>query len=399
MKVGNWRWVYLSVAFWAWGNLSAYADPKEWTLLVYLDGNNSLDAEGPATLQQLETIGSTPDINLVVQWASAATKSTKRLLLQKSTDPSKVTSPVLEEFGTTDMGDYHTLVDFVGWASVRFPAKHYFLVLWDHGSGWHDTSAVFPSHLDIGFDDLSGHAISTLQTGVAMAQIAQIIGHKLDLLANDACLMAMVEIANEVSDSVEVYAGSEELEPDSGWPYDKILARWVARPNMSAADLARIIAEEYVGLYQVDGKDSDDATYSAFDLSHIGDLDKSVAALAGRFSKLSGAEIQGFQKAVSQTQNFDEGDYLDLGDLGSQIASQHLASIPDDLIDGIRQAVSSFVIESHGTSRYANATGVSIWIPQDRDSYDHFMPLYRQLKFEAQTSWGTAMAGLVHVAP
>ncbi len=386
------------VAFWGIG---ASAQTKDWTFLVFINGNNSLDSYGEVNLKQMETVGSTANINVVVQWASsAASGDAKRLLVQKSTDPSKVTSPVLQDLGKTDMGDYRTLVDFVKWAVANYPAKHYFLDLWNHGSGWHDArSAISPRPLDISFDDLSGNSITTAQTGVAMAQIAQIIGHKIDLLANDACLMAMVEIGKEVANSVEVYAGSEELEPSLGWPYDKILARWVSQPGATAADIARMVTEEYVNSFIADGKDLDDATYSAFDLSRIDAVDTQIGRLAAQLRQVSGSELAAVQKAASQTQTFDDGDYLDVGDLVTNLAAQRLPSLSDETLTSVRQAVSDLVIESRGTSKYTRATGATIWLPQVRSNYDQYISLYRQLQFDLQTSWSSALATLISSQP
>src|SRR4051812_25347735 len=70
---------------------------KEWTFMVFLNGNNNLDRFGTTNLKQMETVGSTNDLNIVVQWASEAASTTKRLLVQKSSDPSKVTSPIVQE--------------------------------------------------------------------------------------------------------------------------------------------------------------------------------------------------------------------------------------------------------------------------------------------------------------
>jgi hypothetical protein len=68
-----------------------------------------------------------------------------------------------------------------------------------------------------------------------MDEAAKIIGHKVDVIGFDACLMAMVEVGHELTNSVNVMIGSEETEPARGWPYDLMMARWVKQPKATAA--------------------------------------------------------------------------------------------------------------------------------------------------------------------
>ena len=88
---------------------------KEWTLLVYLNGHNNLDSFGALNINQMEQVGSTKDINVVVQWASEAVATTKRLYVKKDNDPNTVTSPVVQDMGKVDMGDWRNVVEFVRW--------------------------------------------------------------------------------------------------------------------------------------------------------------------------------------------------------------------------------------------------------------------------------------------
>ena len=49
------------------------------------------------------------------------------------------------------------------------------------------------------------------------------LGRKLDVLAMDACLMTMIEVAWQVRGHASVLVGSEEEEPGDGWPYNTVL--------------------------------------------------------------------------------------------------------------------------------------------------------------------------------
>jgi hypothetical protein len=164
-------------------------------------------------MKQMEKVGSTSDINIVSQWASYGRGTTDRLYVVKSDRPNKVVSPVVQSLGNIDMGDWHNLVDFIKWGVQNYPARHYFVDVWDHGSGWHslrlqggEARSQFKP-FDISFDDNTGNAITTQQLGESLAEAAKAIGHKVDLYASDACLMGMAEVAHELTDSVEVFGG------------------------------------------------------------------------------------------------------------------------------------------------------------------------------------------------
>src|SRR5262249_38757842 len=77
--------------------------PKKWTFLVFISGNNFRDM-GERHIRYMEQVGSNDQINIVVEWGSYSTHKVLRLLVQKSTDPSRITSPILQDLGAVDMG-------------------------------------------------------------------------------------------------------------------------------------------------------------------------------------------------------------------------------------------------------------------------------------------------------
>jgi len=374
-------------------SLSAQAAQKEWTMLVFLNGNNNLDSFGTTNLKQMETVGSTGDINVVVQWASEATDTTKRMLIQKSTGGG-VSSPVVQSLPRIDMGDYQQLVEFVRWGVANYPAKHYFIDIWNHGGGWHRSAngGMLLKPLDISYDELSGHSITTPQLGMALAEAAKIIGHKVDLYASDACLMAMGEIAFEVADSVEVFAGSEETEPGRGWPYDTFLKRWIKNAKASAVEVGKMLTEEYTQSY-IDQHDGD-VTYSVFDLSKIDQLVTSVKAMATSIAKLSPSDARTMATAAGRAQGFAYSDYVDFGDFLAQAQATRSNAIPTDVLNNAKSALSNVVIEAKNTSRYSKATGLSLWIPLESYTYSEHSEKYCELKFDKATSWGDAVKNL-----
>jgi len=375
------------------GNPEATTQPKEWTFLIFLNGNNNLDSFGALNINQMEKIGSNAKINIVVQWASLENGTVKRLYVKKDSDTSKVTSPVIENMGRVDMGDWKSLVDFVRWGSEKYPAEHYFVDVWNHGSGWHDKKGGIggPSPMDISFDDLSGNHMTTKQLALALQESAKIIGHKIDLYASDACLMAMVEIANEVKDSVNVFAGSEDVEPGAGWPYDTFLARWNALSDASPQNVAKVLSQEYAKSYQ---GTSNEVTFSAFDLNFLPELNASIRRFSESFQGLSASAARQVLQIASRSQNFTNSDYVDFIDFMENLKSSQISSLDTGALSDMNAATKAVII-ANDTVRFPKAHGMAIWIPTSSYQYQQYSDLYSRLLFDQETHWGDVLKKMV----
>ena len=376
---------------------------KEWSFLIYLNGNNNLDSFGTTNITQMEKVGSSDQINVVVQWASLASKKVKRLYITKGNNPKAVTSPVIQDMGSVDMGSWKSLSDFIQWGVSKYPAKHYFVSVWDHGSGWHalrtqmrkpivKTNIFFPT--DISWDDNTGSSISTLQLSQALAEGAKAIGHKIDLFATDACLMAMAEVATEVSDSVEFYAGSEEVEPAAGWPYEMILSRWTSNPKIGADEVGKIVTDEYVKSYSGGSNGSANATYSVFNLNKLNTFLQSFSTFASLLGKVDSSEKETILKAAQNTQNFTYADYSDLSDFLSNLIALPLNPSFKTEVSTLTNHLQELMVANSTTSNFSKAKGLSIWLPVDLTSYKDHSDQYQTLKFNSSTHWGEALLGL-----
>lgn len=381
---------------------SAQAAEKDWTLLVFLNGNNNLDRFGALDINEMEQVGSTDKINVVVQWASLRAGSTKRVYVKKDDNTNAVTSPVVQDMGRVDMGDWRSLVDFIEWGVKNYPAKRYFVDVWDHGSGWHRlkmmNNGIAPT--DISWDDNTGHHITTQQLGDALREGARIIGHKIDLYGSDACLMAMAEVANEVSDSVSFFAGSEEVEPGDGWPYDGVLRRWAATPAIEGGELGKILTEEYIASYSrklsARGSQGDsEVTFSIFDLNKMDLLNNAVTTFGNKLTQLTADERTKVRTAINSTQSYAYADYGDLLDFVRYVERAGISRIDQQSISAIRNAVSEFVVVNQGTAQYQDSHGVAIWLPASSSTYNTYVTRYKALRFHGNTHWGDVLAEIL----
>lgn len=368
---------------------------KEWTFMLFLNGHNNLDSYGAININQLETVGSTADVDFVVQWASSAADTTKRIHVEKDTDTDKVTSPVIEDMPRVDMGDYQELVKFVKWTVEHYPSKHYFIALWNHGSGWERNGVA--GARSISFDDFSGHHMTTEQVGDAMKQAAEIIGHKVDIVGSDACLMAMLEVNEQFAPWVATTVASEELEPALGWPYDTLAARWTAKPRATAADIVTILTEEYQKLYLPGGPGfgHGDVTLSSADLSKGATLNAAIQAFGEKIRKLDHDSLAKVKAASEAALRFYTEEYVDLGDFVKEVAKQEIPGFDHAALEPLRNAISAYVISNHTTPKYELATGISFWLPTSSWNYDSYKDRYEGLRFDKATEWSKTVSALV----
>lgn len=264
----------------AWLLPTATAQPvDDWTFLVYLDGDNNLEAEGITDFLEMASIGSDSNVNVLVLFdrtpgyssAYGDWTDTRR----GRVDPNDVPDGAWgTSIGEANMGDPNTLVDFVEWGMQNFPAQRYAVVLWDHGNGWRgqppDESPLFKSVCQ---DDTDGDTLVIREVRQALETIEN-DASRLDLVGFDACLMGMVEVAYEIREPADVMVGSEKTEPLDGWPYDTILGDLQVTPTMSAGSLGTVIVQRYWQSY------SESETMSAVGLGWMSGLGQKIDALA-----------------------------------------------------------------------------------------------------------------------
>ena len=367
---------------------SAHSAEKEWTFLTFLNGFNSLDDFGYLDLNEMEKVGSTDQVNVVVQWASLKTKQVKRLSIKKDADTNEVTSPILENLGRVDMGDYRTLVDSMRWAVKNYPAKHYFINIWNHGNGWH--LAGKPLTRDISYDDLSGNRITTEQLGEAVAQVSREIGRKIDIVGSDSCLMAMAEVVAQAKDSIGTFIGSQEVEPAEGWPYDELLTRWNAGGPKTAKNIASILTRSYL-----DSLPGASATLSGVDLGGYPALASAMRDLAAEIVAQPALVREEIFNVSLTAQSYTLDDYIDLGDLLDLIAANAKIRLRPEILSHAKSALDRYVIANEVSSDYQRSHGVSIWMPHSSTQYKMYQARYSGLVFNRDTNWLDAIRAIL----
>lgn len=355
-------------------------DPNlaDWTFLVYMAADNDLELQGLLDIDEMEAAGQSDKVNVLVQVDLLAGDSgmtdewteTRRYFIEGDKQREEINPLLVESLGEQNMGDPNVLTDFIVWGVQNYPANHYALILWNHGSGW--LGIAFDDSTP-GFDELSmkdlGGALSRAlpQTGI----------DKLDIIGFDACLMAQLDVLNTVRPYADIAIASEELEPGAGWDYEAFLSAVYNRSTIEPDALAAEIVESYVE-YFVEVEPDEYVTLSAVDLEKVPALTQSLEQLG---QLLSSDPVQ-FASAIGDARRSAEGYatfYSEEAEYYASIDLWHFASIlaqrsPNEqasaaaqaVMEGVEQAVIS---EAHGTG-FQFSKGIAIYFPRLSQFYD-----------------------------
>jgi hypothetical protein len=330
---------------------------KEWTIMVFVNGKNNLEPYALKDMNEMEQVGSSDKVNIVAEtglisgYGTLPWTGTARFLIKKDADTKKVTSPIVQNMGKVDMGDYKSVVDFVQWAQATYPAKHYMLVVWNHGAGWIKSAGMIDPK-GISYDDETNNHINTPQMGLMFKAIG-----KIDVYGSDACLMQMPEVDYEIKDYVSYIVGSEETEPGDGYTYNTFLAPIVARPTMSALEVAKQATNAYADHYG-----TQDFTQSLVDSSalpaFVTKVNAFVAAAMAANEKAVIKSVLPQVQAYAYAENKDLWHFLSLYSAAS--ANAGVKATAKDLQDYI---TNTLVLVNRANATYANSHGISVYLP------------------------------------
>ncbi len=398
-------------------------DKAKWTFMVYMAGDNNLSSAGDHDLVEMRSVGSTDDVNVVVEFDNEGAHGTRRYHIQKNGAGERA-----ETLGETDSGDPTVLLDFVSWAAASYPAERYGLVLWNHGGGWEPSEidriarsvgsgdystreasersatplgrAFFRPTLETIFnlpsaseraicsDDGSGHSLDTVELGNVLAAIVQLLGQPLDLLGMDACLMSNFEVAYQAQPYARYMVASEENEPNQGWPYDAVLGELTANPDAPTEVLAAHIVEAYLRSY-LDRGYTNPVTQSAFDLARAGQVADKLDALADAVIADLPAGVMALWSAQREAARFWHNTLWDVThfceELEKATASQAVREASQAVRASLEPGPENFILaERHSGDKVARCGGLTIYLISPLTDISRF---YADLEFARKHRW------------
>lgn len=339
----------------------------KWTVMIYLDADNNLGSASRMDLEEMQAVGSTDDVKVIVQHDTQG-----GLTYRYRVEKGKLVQ--LAELGELDMAQASTLKDFVKYAADAYPADRYALILWNHGQGWKSNKSILT--------DVDNGTLTPLSNQYVKEALAD-SGVSVDILGIDACEMSVIEAAYEFRGVAKILVASQELVSGYGWDYEDLLTRLTSQPNVTASKLAKEMVASFENFYSESGyKDQEISalaltrSYSSDGATDIATVASAVDSLAASLSSLMAdsttrtSTLELLTSARDTVQEFDEvtqpATYIDLVDFERLVSSGNPA---------IEQALDKILLAEYHGSEKPNAHGLSIVFfdrssPYDEKTYD-----------------------------
>jgi len=366
----------------------------KWSVFIYMAADNNLEEAAILDMNELEQVGSTEDVNIVVQLDRASGhdssngdwKDTRRYLITKDDDKNNTTSTRLDTddpLGELSMNDPAVLVDFLSWAVENYPAEHYVVDLWDHGLGTNggtlnDGTYMPLTGLEEAFEELKNK------------------GLYFDIITFDACLMGGIENYYNTIDIAAIAVSSEKLVPFYGYPYHLILDKLVENPEMNASILAEKFVKHYVWYYQHSIAIS--VTQSAINNTALASFTKTFNQWTEMLMAYFPLYEDEIRAARNETEEYDHSErlynYVDLyhfiENVNDSIDTEEFNMMSSSLLTSFEETV---IVESHwsnfnkhdGKDSAENAHGFTIYFPDK--SKDSYYNSYADIRFVRETNW------------
>ncbi|MDC7227401.1 MAG: clostripain-related cysteine peptidase [Spirochaetales bacterium] len=267
---------------------------SEWTVMVYMAGDNSLSSYVYLDLDEIEqglynaveagNYSVTGDIKVLVLTDKSDGDDSILFLASPDNDGSEIASTVIEDgiYGRDsefNMADPDTLQAFIEYGIANYPSTYTSLILWNHGGGVKGTDNSGSINKEIlGDSDDSGDEVYMYLNEVQTAVSAAMADEKLDIIGMDACLMGEVETAYEMSSIADYFVASMASEWGSGWDYEEIFSDFDA-----GVPEPKELAVTFVNQYYDSTNDAGTGypnTMTAVDTSMLADLKAEIDALA-----------------------------------------------------------------------------------------------------------------------
>ena len=349
---------------------NASAETVQWTLALYVNGDNNLEDEWPDTsLPLLLNIPANSEVNIVAMVDLMSTSGTD--LVEISGGSWQVVSSYPEK----NFGDGATLEWFITEVATLYPSDKLGVTMWDHGYGW----------IECSYDETSRDRIRMNEMKAAIENA----GVAIDILSFDACNMGNIEVAYEAYTTglVSYMVGSEESVPFDGYPYDFM---WTP----VAQDESRTPAQVAVDMVNGWGQYYDNTSFNTVNLAAV-DV-SSIGASATVFQTWCGLmhdNLASYYKVYSDGlkasyKAWATKYFVDMADLGDTLLANNKFSDADlrAATTAMVDAVDDSVLAVHSCSALPDARGLTLWWGNKGD-WRYYGPMYPDTQWAVDMGW------------
>ena len=341
---------------------------ETWAIYWYLCGSDLESKYGCGTDDLLEVFSVPLPENITVVIETGGTKKWQNDTIQTRVLQRYVYSSegleLVENLDIANMGKPETLASFLQFCKDNYPADRTMMLFWDHGGG---------SVTGVAFDENYGYDSLTLdEIHKAFANVYPLSQENppFELVGCDTCLMATIDMADQLKDVARYLVASEEVEPGGGWYYDDWLAKLAADPSMDGAQVGKIICDAYYKGCSREGI-VNQATLSLTDLTKLDTLLKAYEDFGDEVlmaTCIDPSFMNKFARTASSCENYGgntrEQGYTNMVDLG------HVARETENLLasaKAVTAALDECVLYEVSGKYRSNATGLSFFFPYTND--------------------------------
>ncbi|MEN3014616.1 MAG: clostripain-related cysteine peptidase [bacterium] len=344
---------------------------KKWLVIHYGASDNDLAKFVYSDVDEMEKIGSNDSMHIVSVLDLGHHKGqnlyegTNVFYITKDSQEGKINSQIVKSLGQVNTADPQFMSSILSEIIDKFPADNIALIISSHGMGW---KGVVVDH---GQKDYM--TINELRE--ALEKVVKEKGRKLNIIAFDACLMAMAEVGYELRSVTKYMVASQKIHGLGGYDYTTLLKGVRGKPKQVAIAFVNAAKKYYENINSL----------SAVDLSKASKLAKVLDSFASTLLKFSDNDITKVKDKLVKVQKFDF-DFKDLKHFMELIVEDKEINFEiRQKAQEVIQVLDEYVVKEFHIPQYPNANGVNIEF--DLRENQQKLKEYKQTLFAKDTKW------------
>lgn len=383
---------------------------SSWTYMIYFVGDspkpepNDVAWMIPA-INILESIGSNPDVNILIQADdyNVWNNETRRYYITKDFDLYNISSSCSEDVTEKNMGDPQTLTDFINWATDNYPAEHYSLMIFGHGTGWEGICHDYSSKTDPLITQSRDAFIDIIELDNALSHCPN-----LDILFLWACSMGQIEVFYQLQNYADIIIASESSASYCEKTIKEPLENLTLNPSLTSIQLAQKIVDSYTL-----GNEEGPKTHYGIKTDCLANIKDSVNNLAEAIISIYNEypELESTKKLIKDafesskigyapnTNFFDIWSH-ELYEFAKYIKDSPLSSsfpsIRNSALDVLNAIDNAEIIKP--ITGEEKLHGIAIYAPITNLIYSYNLEHYKQTKFANNTKWDELLSQYYKIA-
>ncbi len=326
----------------------------QWLVLIYMDGDNSLNSVIDDDLDEIRSVNFPSSIKVVVLVDSIGDNGGE---IYETVDGHLQKTANIDE---PNMGSKETVVWFANKFVTKYSPQKVALIFWDHGYGWRSAG---PTTREAAVENNPQDLLLMFEVREALKELKN-SGISVNLIGFDECLMGTAEVLYDIKDFAEVIVASENEEDLNGWNYSSIFNRLIQNPEASAVEFAHMIVDAFS---DTSCSISYGCTLVAITQSEIEELIKGVNEIAQTYNSSVNSYFASARVNSKENPNFTE--FLDLysfaEELNNTLSNCTGCQRVMDVIDGLYKNLVDTEFK-----------GIGIYFPEDNSTNSGYSDCY-----------------------